>query len=149
MARSYYSAVFEQAANQIWTVIRDFGGYSWFTSGPVESSIEQGKSGEEVGAIRNVSFGGRHIRQGLLAHSDLDRFYTYEFCEPYPYPVRNYQATLRFTPIVDGNRTFVEWWATFDCAADEEDHWIAFFNGSFTNWLQSLRDHILAQSQRP
>lgn len=145
MARSYYSTVFEQAANQLWAVIRDFGSYSWFTSDPVECYIEQGKSGKEVGAIRNVSFGDRHIRQRLLAHSDLGRFYTYEFCEPSPYPlVHNYQATLRFTPIVDGNRTFVEWWATFDCATDEEDRWIAYFNDSFAKWLKSLRDYISA-----
>jgi hypothetical protein len=143
MARSYYSTVFEQPAEELWTLIRDFGNYSWWTDDPVECYIEQGKSGDAVGAIRNVRIGDTRIRQRLLAHSDLDQFYTYGFAELPPYPVRNYQATLRITPIVDGNRAFVEWWATFDCATDEYDHWTAFFvNEGFAKWLRSLRDHL-------
>jgi hypothetical protein len=39
-------------------------------------------------------------------------------CDPPPFPVRNYTATIRIARIVDGNRSFVEWWATFDCAAE-------------------------------
>ena len=30
--------------------------------------------------------------------------------------VENYVATLKLTPVTDGNRTFAEWWAEFDCA---------------------------------
>jgi hypothetical protein len=29
--------------------------------------------------------------------------------------VANYVATLKLTPITDGNRTFAEWMAEFDC----------------------------------
>lgn len=143
MARSYYSTVFEQATDQLWATIRDFGEYAWWTDDPVESYIEEGKSGDTVGAIRTIHVGDTRIRQRLLAHSDLDRCYTYEFCGPAPYPVRNYQATLRLTPIVDGNRTFVEWWATFDCDPNEYDHWTAFFtNEGFAKWLRTWRSHL-------
>ena len=55
--------------------------------------LSKGKSGDAVGAIRNVRIGDTCIRQRLLAHSDLDRSYTYGFCEPSPYPVRNYCDT--------------------------------------------------------
>lgn len=143
MARSYYSTVFEQTTDQLWDTIRDFGNYSWWTDDPVECHIEQGKSGDMVGAIRNIRINDSCIRQRLLAHSDLDQFYTYEFCEPSPYPVRNYQATLHLTPIVDGNGTFVEWWATFDCDPNEYDQWTAFFtNQGFAKWLRALRSHL-------
>jgi len=143
MARAYYSTIFEQPDDQLWAALRDFGNYSWWTDDPVECYIEQGKSGDAVGAIRNIRMGDTLIRQVLLAHSDLDRFYTYEFFESIPYPVRNYQATLRLTPIVDGNRTFVEWWATFDCDPKEYDHWTAFFtNEGFAKWLNTLRSHL-------
>jgi hypothetical protein len=141
MARSYYSTVFEQTADQVWAVIRDFGNYTW--AGTVsECYIEEGKSGTTVGAIRNARLGDTDVyhRQRLLAHSDLERFYTYEFCEPFPYPVRNIVITLRVAPIVDGNRAFVEWEGTFDCEAAEREHWTAYFaNEVWAKLLEALR----------
>ncbi len=29
-------------------------------------------------------------------------------------------ATLKLTPVTDGNKTFAEWWAEFDCAPEKE-----------------------------
>lgn len=139
MAKSYYSTVFEQTADQVWEAIRDFGHYSWFTDAPVETSIEEGKSGDAVGAIRHVRGTDMNIRQQLLALSDCDRSFTYAFCDPNSLPVQRYEATLRVTPIIDGKRAFVEWWATFDCAPSEYDHWTAFYTNSFATWLGSLR----------
>jgi hypothetical protein len=142
MARSYYSTVLQQTADQVWAVVRDFNNYTVWIPDATESHIEDGKSGDAVGAVRDVRVGDHRIRQRLLAHSDRDRFITYEFCDPIPYPVRNYQATIRVTPITDGNRAFVEWWASFDCAADEYDHWTTFYERSFAGWLASLRGHL-------
>jgi hypothetical protein len=34
--------------------------------------------------------------------------------------VQNYQATLRLMPITDGNRSFIEWSAEFDCTPERE-----------------------------
>ena len=34
--------------------------------------------------------------------------------------VDNYIATLKLTPVTDGNRTFAEWSAEFDCAPERE-----------------------------
>lgn len=144
MAKSYYSTIFERTADQVWATIRDFGTYTW-TGSVSESSLEKGKSGVEVGAIRNARLGDTSIfhRQRLLAHSDLDRFYTYEFCEPFPYPIRNCVVTLRVTPIVDGNRAFVEWSATFDCETAEYDHWTTYFaHEVWAKALESLKQHF-------
>jgi hypothetical protein len=142
MARSYYSTVFDQTADEIWGVIRDFGNYQW--AGVVaETHIEGGRSGDAVGGIRNVDLGNSCIRQKLLVHSDLERSYTYAFCEPIPFPVRDYQATLRVTPVVDSDTAFVEWWATFDCTDGRQDHWTSHFEKQgFAKWLASLRAHL-------
>jgi len=142
MARSYYSTVFDETADRIWGVIRDFGNYQW--AGVVaETHIEDGRSGDAVSGIRNVDLGDRCIRQRLLVHSDLERSYTYAFCDPIPFPVRDYQATLRVTPVVDSNRAFVEWWATFDCTDGRRDHWTSHFEKEgFAKWLASLRTHL-------
>lgn len=142
MAKSYYSTVFKQTADQVWAAIRDFGHYEW-ASGVSETYIEDGKAGDAVGAIRNFRVGNLGKRQRLLAHSDLDRSYMFEFCDQGHIQVSNYQATLRVTPIIDGNQAFVEWWATFDCEPTEVDHWTSFFaNEGFRKWLGSLRTQL-------
>ena len=50
-----------------------------------------------------------------------------------------YRATIRVTPVVDGDRAFVEWWATFDCDPAQRDERVTFFRGAFAGWLESLR----------
>ena len=115
MARSYYSTIFEQPADEVWSVIRDFNNYPIWVDGAGESAIEAGKSGDSVGAVRDVLYNGVRRRQKMLALSDTERSQTYRFVSEPPLHTRNFQATLRVTPVVDGDRAFVEWWATFDC----------------------------------
>lgn len=148
MARSYYSTVLDQPAGVVWSAVRDFGNYTLWVEGVDEALIEGARSGDAVGAIRNVRMGETRIRQKLLAHSDRERCYSYEFCEPCRFPVRDYVATIRVTPVVDGERAFIEWWATFDAAAEERDHWTEFFARSFATWLDSLRRRLAGDSLR-
>jgi hypothetical protein len=142
MARSYYSTIFDQSADDVWKVIRDFNNYPVWVDGAGESQIEAGRPGDSVGAIRNVLYNGTRRRQKLLALSDADRSQTYAFAGEAPIPARNFQATLRVTPVVEGNRAFVEWWATFDCELDRCEERIAFFREAFAGWLESLRRHL-------
>ena len=55
----------------------------------------------------------------------------------------DFRGTLRITPVVDGDRAFVEWWATFDCEAGRRDELIATLQGWFGKWLESLRDALV------
>ena len=142
MAKSYYSTVFDQPADVVWSMIRDFNNYPLWVDGAGTSQIEHGKSGDAVGCVRSVLYGGRLIRQRLLALSDTERAQTYAFAEEGALPVQDYQATLRITPIVDGGCAFVEWWATFDCAPQERDARVAFFRDAFAGWLASLRRRL-------
>jgi hypothetical protein len=49
-------------------------------------------------------------------------------------------ATIHVAPIVETNKAFVEWWATFDCAAGEYDRWTNHFEKEgFARWLAALR----------
>jgi polyketide cyclase/dehydrase/lipid transport protein len=142
MSRSYYSTIFEQPADGVWNVIRDFNNYPVWVDGAGESEIEAGKSGDAVGAVRNVLYNGIRRRQKLLAMSDIDRSHTYQFVSEPPIHTQKFQATLRVTPIVDGDRAFVEWWATFDCDLDRSEERIAFLRDAFAGWLDSLRRHM-------
>ena len=144
MPKAYYSTIFEQPAREVWKIVRDFNNYPVWVHGAGESEIEDGKSGDAIGAVRNVLYQERRIRQRLLALSDVERSQTYEFCGPPSLPMTDYQATLRITPVVDGNRAFVEWWATFDCEAGKRDELAGTLQGSFEKWLESLRDTMAA-----
>lgn len=139
MAKAYYSTILAQPADAVWSVIRDFNNYPVWVDGAGESVIEHGRAGDAVGAVRDVLYNGTRRRQRLLALSDVARTQTYAFAGDIPLPVRNFEATIRVTPVTDGNLAFVEWWATFDCAADDHAARVAFFQTSFAGWLESLR----------
>jgi hypothetical protein len=142
MPRAYYSTVFQQTAADVWKIIRDFNNYPVWVGGAGESRIEAGKSGDTVGAVRDVLYQGRRIRQRLKALSDVERTQVYEFCDTPTLPVADFQATLRVTPVVDGDRAFVEWWATFDCEPARPEELSATLAGWFAKWLESLRAHL-------
>jgi hypothetical protein len=145
MAQAYYSTVFDKPAANVWETVRDFNNYPVWVDGAGESRIEDGKSGDTVGAIRNVLYQERQIRQRLLALSDVERSQTYEFCGAASLPVQAFQATLRITEVVDGDRAFVEWWATFDCEPASGETICATLRGWFGKWLESLRQTLAAR----
>jgi hypothetical protein len=144
MARAYYSTIFREPAAEIWKIIRDFNNYPIWVNGAGETRIEDGKSGEAVSAVRHVLYQGRQIRQRLLALSDVERSQTYELCSAPSLPVTAFQATLRITEVVDGDRAFVEWWADFDCEPARCDELAGTLRGWFAKWLESLRTALEA-----
>jgi hypothetical protein len=139
MAQAYYSTVIQQPASEVWKIVRDFNNYRAWVDGAGESRIEDGKSGDAVGAIRNVLYRDRQIRQRLLALSDVERAQTYEFCGAPSLPVEGFQATIRVTRVVDGDRSFVEWWASFDCDLARREEFAGTLRSWFAAWLESLR----------
>jgi hypothetical protein len=144
MARSYASTVIDASADQVWARIRDFNGMPVWHSGMVATcEIEDGKAGDQTGGVRSFTLtNGEHLRERLLGHSDEERSYTYNF-EKKPFDVDNYLATIRVTPVTDGDRSFVEWWTTFDCDRDKISHWEGFFaNEVFQGGFDALKGHF-------
>ncbi|MCL4189381.1 MAG: SRPBCC family protein [Rhodobacteraceae bacterium] len=118
MARVYVSSVIEAPAARVWERVRDFNGLPRWHPAIRDSRIENGEPADRVGCIRDFHLqNGDRIREKLLALSDYDYFCTYSILES-PMPLTGYVATLRLTPVTDGNRTFAEWTAEFDCAAE-------------------------------
>ena len=57
--------------------------------------------------------------------------------------VENYVATLKFTPVTDGARSFAEWSAEFDCAeARERELTELIGNGVFQGGFEALKQHF-------
>jgi len=142
MATAYYSTVFQQPAAAVWKIIRDFNNYAVWVGGAGESAIEEGKSGDTVGAVRSVHYQGRHIRQRLLALSDLERYQTYEFAGTPTLPVAGFRATLEVLEIVDGNGAFVQWRADFDSEPERREELCTTLSSWFSRWLESLRQEM-------
>ena len=144
MAKAYYSTVFEQRAADVWNMIRDFNSRSILVRGEGQSEIDDGKSSDTVGAVWRVHFRDLYIGQRLAVQSDLERSQTYEFCGAPTLALTGYQSSIRVTPVVDGDRAFVEWSATFDCDAVRRDELTRTLAAWFEKWLESLRDTMAA-----
>ena len=120
MIRVYTSSVIQASADVVWARVRDFNGLPKWTPFVAESRIENGLPADKIGCVRNFKLkDGGQIREQLLMLSDYDYQCTYSILES-PMGVTNYIATLKLTPVTDGNRTFAEWSAEFDCAPNEE-----------------------------
>lgn len=120
MIRVYTSSVIDAPAEQVWGRVRDFNGLPEWTPFVAQSRIEGGLPSDKVGCIRNFQLrDGGTIREQLLSLSDFEYTCIYSILES-PMGVENYVATLKLTPVTDGNRTFAEWSAEFDCPPDRE-----------------------------
>ncbi|HWA42805.1 MAG TPA: SRPBCC family protein [Hypericibacter adhaerens] len=115
MVKVYTSSVIDAPADRVWTTIRDFNALPAWHPGIADSRIEGNQPSDKVGCIRNFNLkSGGNIREQLLALSDYDYVCTYSILAS-PMGVENYIATLKLSPITDGNRTYAEWTAEFDC----------------------------------
>ncbi|MEM7668423.1 MAG: SRPBCC family protein [Pseudomonadota bacterium] len=120
MARVYVSSVINAPASQVWERIRDFNGLPKWHPRIRDSRIEDALPADKVGCVRNFNLqNGDTLRERLLGLSDYDMFCTYAILES-PMPLTDYVATLRLTPVTEGERTFIEWSAEFDCDPDNE-----------------------------
>ena len=129
MARVFVSSVVNAPAAKVWARVRDFNGLPNWHPAIAESRIENGEAADKVGCVRAFSLrNGDRLRERLLGLSDHDLFCTYAILES-PMGVENYVATLRLTPISDGDRTFIEWTAEFDCPPEREAELIAGIGG--------------------
>ena len=109
MTRVNVSSVINAPAVKVWNQIRNFNGLP-----------EWHPAVDQISCIRNFRLvDGGLIRERLLALSDYDFSCIYSILES-PLGVHNYVANLKLIPITDGERTFAEWSAEFECSSDQE-----------------------------
>jgi uncharacterized protein YndB with AHSA1/START domain len=131
----YVSSVIDASADTVWSRIRDFNGLPSWHPAIADSRIENQQPADRVGCVRHF-----HTRDGGM--SDYDFSCTYEILES-PMGVDNYVATLKLTPVTDGNRTFAEWSAEFDCASGRESELTASIGGGvFQGGFDALKRHF-------
>jgi hypothetical protein len=140
----YTSSVIDAPADVVWGIVRDFNGLPRWTPFVADSRIEQNLPADRIGCIRNFRLrDGGVIREQLLALSDYDFQCVYSILES-PMGVTDYVATLKLTPVTDGNRTFAEWTAEFEAPAGREQALAdqvgqGVFQAAFTHLKQQIR----------
>ncbi|MEM9762554.1 MAG: SRPBCC family protein [Pseudomonadota bacterium] len=139
MARVYVSSVIDAPAAKVWERVRDFNGLPRWHPRIRDSRIEDALPSDKVGCVRNFNLqNGDMIREQLLGLSDYDMFCTYAILES-PMPLEDYVATLRLTPVTEGERCFIEWSAEFSCAPEDE---AGLVDGIGTNVFQGGFDAL-------
>lgn len=144
MPRPYASSVIDAPADDVWALMRDFGGLAGWHPAIDTCEIEPGPPNPQVGAVRRLTNQAGVIRERLVALDDGARTQTYTFVEN-PFGVRRYVATIRVAPVTDTGKTFVEWYADFDGdgdAAAEEQLIGLFQDGVFTGGLRAVAAHL-------
>lgn len=143
MARVFTSAVINAPADRVWDRIRDFNALPKWHPAIRDSRIEDALPSDQVGCIRNFNLqNGDNIREQLLGLSDYDMFVTYSILES-GMGVEDYVATLRLTPITDGDRCFAEWTAEFSCDPGEENDLVGHIGGPvFQGGFDALKRHF-------
>eukprot|EP01094_Clydonella_sp_ATCC50884_P013435 TRINITY_DN23714_c0_g1_i1.p2 TRINITY_DN23714_c0_g1~~TRINITY_DN23714_c0_g1_i1.p2 ORF type:complete len:156 (+),score=57.18 TRINITY_DN23714_c0_g1_i1:29-469(+) len=143
--RARASAVFPLPIDQVWAALRDFTFPGQLLGSTIEScQMEEGKSGDTVGAVRTTTWkSGEKQSHRLLALSDLDYSTSWELLmSEQPSEVNAYIATLSCTRVTENNSTLVTWEIEFsaDCTGDL----ISFHQKGLITNLAEMRTSLTA-----
>ncbi len=143
MPRVFVSSVIDAPVERVWERVRDFNALPRWHPRIRDSRIENGEPSDKIGCVRDFNLqNGDRIREKLLGLSDYDMFCTYQILES-PMPLTDYVATLRLSKITDGNRTFAEWSAEFECEEAVADELVAGIGGNvFQGGFDALKRHF-------
>lgn len=115
----FRSVILDAPIDEVWAAVRAFDGVVNWNPGVTSARMESGTP-TSVGSVRHLDIvNGSVFRETLLAHSDLEHFYSYDIVDG-PLPCSNYVSTHRFIPITDGDKTLGIWEGRFDCVPENE-----------------------------
>ena len=114
LQRVVRSSIVDAPIERVWAVLRDFNSHDQWHSVVAQSAIEDNKTSDRVGCVRNFTLAdGNHIREMLLSLSDKDYISTYTIVDA-TVPLMRYVATVTLKPVTDGKRTFWHWASSFE-----------------------------------
>lgn len=138
----FRSFIIDAGIDEVWAAVRAFDGVSNWNPGVTAARMEKGTP-TEAGSVRHLDIAdGTVFRETLLAHSDLEHFYTYDIIQS-PLPVAHYESTHRFLPITHTDQTLGIWESTFECAEGDTDN-MALIVGDqiYIGGMQGLSDYL-------
>ena len=94
LQRVVRSSIVDAPIERVWAVLRDFNSHDQWHSVVAQSAIEDNKTSDRVGCVRNFTLAdGNHIREMLLSLSDKDYISTYTIVDA-TVPLMRYVATV-------------------------------------------------------
>jgi NADPH:quinone reductase len=142
------SAVIDAPIDEVWQVLRDFNSHTEWHPVVGRSEIEGGESSDRVGCVRAFTLrDGNRIREQLLALSDDEHVSTYCILDA-TLPMRRYVATVRLSPVTDGDRTFWHWQSTFEVPRGREREFADLVGeGVYQAGFDGLRAYLSARGR--
>lgn len=143
MAKVYKSRVIHAPVDKVWETIRDFNSLPQWHPAIKDSKIEEGKQGDQIGAVRSFHLtNGDHIREQLVMMCDREKNLAYTMLES-PLPFTNYYASIKLYTNTDENATFAIWEASFNVPAEQEVEMTAMVgNDVFKAGLDALEEKL-------
>lgn len=138
--RVHVSQVIPGSTDDVWDAVRAFDSIDEWHPVIEDCTIDDGKSPVRIGAVRDFTAGDRTVRERLLAHSDVDRYYQYTMTSEDGDKV-DYLGELRLDPITESDETLATWTAHYDVVEggnlqEEAEH----LNKVFSVGLSGVRD---------
>ncbi|GMV56949.1 MAG: hypothetical protein AMXMBFR72_00700 [Betaproteobacteria bacterium] len=139
------SAVIDAPIGRVWAVLRDFNSHLAWHPIIAASEIENGEAPDQVGCVRNFRLkDGNALREQLLVLDDRNRISTYCILDS-TIPLQRYVATVRLSPVTDGDRTFWHWESTFATPPGRERELAdAVGNGVYEAGFKALAEYLRA-----
>jgi uncharacterized protein YndB with AHSA1/START domain len=122
MVKVSVNRIMEAPVEKVWETIQSYDSLVNWHAAIASSLIENEKGSTELGAVRKVVMhDGAVIREVLIGWSNEEHMYKYKILEC-PFPITNFEATLKCTKTSDGDNCFVEWISNeFDTPHDQKE----------------------------
>ena len=135
------SEIVPAPVEDVWEAIREFDSIDQWHPVITDCTIEDGMGSTEIGGVRNFSAGEKSLREQLVAHSDVDRYYQYTILEGAGGKT-DYLSELRAVPVTESNETLVIWEGAFDAAPEDMEAEQDGLTKVYTAGLSHLRDQF-------
>lgn len=143
MVKVERSTVINASVERLWQVLRDFNGHDRWHPAVSNSRLQDGKSTNQVGAVRNfVLTGGERISEQLLSLSD--HAWSLRYCiVNSDIPLYNYVAEIVLKRITDQDAAYWVWRSSFDTPAGRESELAGLVGSSvYEAGFQAIRKRL-------
>ena len=134
MAQTTTTIEIPASPDKVWQLIGGFDSLpDWLPYIP-SSELSEG------GRVRHLANpDGNVIIEGLESFNNKERYYSYSIMKA-PFPVTDYQSTIRVREIADDSKTaLVEWSGSFTPVGVSDQEAINLFHGIYTDGLKALK----------
>jgi uncharacterized protein YndB with AHSA1/START domain len=143
MPKVLVSTVINASIERVWRTVADYNGLPAWMPGMKDSTIEDGKSPNAVGAVRRLGMAGtKDVLRERLEVFDLENHrITYSVLEG-PLPVKKILTSLHLRPITDSYGTLGEWSTQFESEPGKEEEGEQLMARIFNAGFRALKRHL-------